>query len=60
MADKIENINNSVKKISELAKGLDKEDDYIDELLDQLSIIKEKMLYVLEEDERLKAQKKAS
>ena len=60
MADKIENINKSVQKISELAKNLEKGDSYIDNLLEKLDLIEHKMLNILEEDERRKAQRKAS
>ena len=56
----MDKIGKSIQKISELSKGFEKGDPFIQELLAKLEELKQKMLKGLEEDERIKAQKKAS
>lgn len=57
---KEERIDKSVNNLIDLAKGLEKGDAIIPELKKDITTLKEKMLQILEEDERKKAQKKAS
>jgi len=56
----MDKIGKSIDKITHLAKGLDKEDAYIDTLIEKLEKLENLMLAGLEKDERIKAQKKAS
>jgi len=56
----MDKIGKSIDKIAHLAKGLDKEDAYIDTLIEKLDHLENLMLKGLEKDERIKAQKKAS
>jgi len=56
----MDKIGKSIEKIADLAKGLEKGDPYISELLTKLDELKQKMIKGLEEDSRKKAQKKAS
>ena len=53
-------INQSIDRLAELSKGLKKDDPYIDTLIEKLDNLEQMLLTGLEEDERLKAQKKAS
>lgn len=57
---KADKISNSIKKISRLSKGFKKGDPFIPELLEEIRDLKAKMTFILEEDSRKKAQKKAS
>lgn len=57
---KVDDLSKSVKKIRELSKGFEKGDPFIPELLEEIRDLKAKMTFLLEEDERKKAQKKAS
>lgn len=56
----MDKIGKSINKIARLAKGLDKNDAYIDILINKLDHLENLMLEGLEKDERIKAQKKAS
>ncbi|MEM6319450.1 MAG: hypothetical protein AAF960_17395 [Bacteroidota bacterium] len=56
----MDKISKSIEKISKLSKGFDKDDAYIDTLIAKLDHLENLMLKGLEEDERIKAQKKAS
>lgn len=56
----MDKIGKRIDKISHLAKGLDKDDAYIDTLIKKLDHLENLMLEGLEKDERIKAQKKAS
>ena len=53
-------INQSLDKIEELALGIQKDNPYLNTLIEELELLERKLLKGLEEDERIKAQKQAS
>jgi len=57
---KTDEMSKSIEKISVLSKGFEKGDPFIPELLEEIRDLKAKMSYLLEEDSRKKAKKKAS
>ena len=56
----MDKIGKSIQKIAHLAKGLDKNDLYLDTLIQKLDNLEKRMLEGLEKEERIKVQKKAS
>ena len=56
----IQNISKSIDKLENFVDKLEKGDPFIEELQKELKEIEVKLLKGLEEDERIKAQKKAS
>ena len=59
MAD-LSKMTNSLKNIGKLAKGFEKGEPFLEELDAKLAALEERLLQGLENDERIKAQKKAS
>jgi hypothetical protein len=51
----MDKLNNSVDRIKKLSKGLEKDDPYIHELIDEIKSLKKQMINILEEDSRKKA-----
>jgi len=60
MASPIKNISKSLDKLESFVDKLQEGDPFIDKLQEELKEIEAKLLKGLEDDERIKAQKKAS
>ena len=60
MDKKLNHISKSVDKIAQLSEDLKKGDKGLSALVQRLQKLEDKMLFILEEDDRIKAQRKAS
>lgn len=57
---KLDKMSKTIEKIRALSNGFEKGDPFIPELLEEIRDLKVKMTFLLEEDSRIKAQKKVS
>lgn len=57
---KLTEMTKRLEKISELVEGFEKGDPFLNEIDDKLAELEAKLLKSLENDDRIKAQKKAS
>ena len=60
MSKNIKNISQSIDRLEDFAKGLEKGDPFIKELQKELAEMEAMLLKGLEQDERIKTQKKDS
>ncbi|MEM1121185.1 MAG: hypothetical protein AAGJ18_12105 [Bacteroidota bacterium] len=60
MDKKLNHISKSIDKIAQLSADLKKGDKGLSALAQRLQKLEDKMLFILEEDDRIKAQRKAS